>query len=43
MEPIAHALTNELLQQLNGAVDTKGKDPTDVARSWLQEKGFIGK
>ncbi len=43
IDPIARALTNELLQQLNGEVDIKGKDPTDVARSWLQEKGFISK
>ncbi len=43
IDPIARALTNELLQQLNGEVDIKGKDPTDVARNWLQEKGFISK
>jgi len=40
VEPIALALTNEILQQLNGDVDVKGKDPTQVAQAWLQAKGF---
>jgi osmoprotectant transport system substrate-binding protein len=43
MDPIALALTNELLQQLNGKVDIKGEDPSMVAQNWLQEKGFVGK
>jgi len=42
-EPIALALTNEVLRQLNGNVDIKGQDPTQVAQTWLQAKGFIGK
>jgi osmoprotectant transport system substrate-binding protein len=41
-EPIAAALTDEELRQLNGDVDVEGKDPTQVARAWLQAKGFIG-
>jgi osmoprotectant transport system substrate-binding protein len=42
-EPLAKALTNEELQQLNGQVDIKGEDPSKVAQTWLQDKGFIGK
>jgi osmoprotectant transport system substrate-binding protein len=42
LEPIAAALTNDVLQQLNGDVDVKGQDPTEVAKTWLQAKGFIG-
>jgi osmoprotectant transport system substrate-binding protein len=43
IEPIARALTNEQLQQLNGEVDIKGADPKQVAQNWLQSKDFIGK
>jgi osmoprotectant transport system substrate-binding protein len=43
IDPIAAALTTEELQQLNAAVDIKGQDPTDVARTWLQGKGFVGR
>jgi osmoprotectant transport system substrate-binding protein len=43
IDPIAHALTNEVLQQLNGEVNIYGKAPAEVAQDWLQEKGFIGK
>jgi osmoprotectant transport system substrate-binding protein len=42
MDPIAKALTDEVLQDLNGQVDVQGKDPADVARAWLVGKGFIG-
>jgi osmoprotectant transport system substrate-binding protein len=41
-ESIAVALTDGELQQLNGAVDVEGKDPKEVAKTWLQAKGFIG-
>jgi len=41
-EPIAAALTNEELQRLNGEVDVNGKTPSQVAKDWLQAKGFIG-
>jgi osmoprotectant transport system substrate-binding protein len=41
-KPIADALTNEELQRLNGEVDVKGKKPNQVAKDWLQAKGFIG-
>lgn len=42
-DPIAAALTDSVLQDLNGEVDIKGKDAVDVAETWLQSKGFIGK
>jgi osmoprotectant transport system substrate-binding protein len=41
-EPIATALTDEELQQLNGDVDVRGEDPRQVAEEWLKAKGFIG-
>ncbi|MGI5321414.1 glycine betaine ABC transporter substrate-binding protein [Actinomadura nitritigenes] len=43
MNPIAAALSDSVLQTLNGEVDIRGKEPTDVAQTWLQSKGFIGK
>jgi osmoprotectant transport system substrate-binding protein len=43
VDPIAAALTTEELQQLNAAVDIRGQDPADVAQSWLQGKGFVGR
>jgi osmoprotectant transport system substrate-binding protein len=42
-DPIARALTTPVLQKLNGDVDIKGQDPADVAKTWLQSNGFIGK
>ncbi|GDY31670.1 glycine betaine ABC transporter substrate-binding protein [Gandjariella thermophila] len=41
--PIAAALTTDVLQQLNAAVDIKGQDPAQVAQTWLQDKGFVGR
>ncbi|WP_326595017.1 glycine betaine ABC transporter substrate-binding protein [Streptomyces sp. NBC_01803] len=41
-EAIAPALTDEVLQGLNARVDIDGEEPTDVARDWLQQEGFIG-
>lgn len=43
INPIAAKLTTTTLQKLNGKVDVDGKDPVDVARTWLQDQGFIGK
>lgn len=43
INPIALALTDKVLQKLNGDVDIKGEDPADVAHDWLQTKGFIGR
>jgi osmoprotectant transport system substrate-binding protein len=42
IEPIAKALTDGVLQDLNAQVDVQGKDPADVAKAWLVAKGFIG-
>jgi osmoprotectant transport system substrate-binding protein len=41
-EPLARALTDEALRQLNGDVDVEGKDATQVAQDWLKAEGFIG-
>jgi osmoprotectant transport system substrate-binding protein len=41
-EPLAIALTDDALQQLNGDVDVDGKDATQVAETWLKAEGFIG-
>ncbi|MQY07789.1 glycine betaine ABC transporter substrate-binding protein [Actinomadura macrotermitis] len=43
IDPVAAALTDQVLQDLNGQVDIKGKEASDVAQAWLQSKGFIGK
>ncbi|MEU5878633.1 glycine betaine ABC transporter substrate-binding protein [Spirillospora sp. NPDC047279] len=43
INPLAAALTDPVLQELNGEVDVKGKEDVDVAQAWLQSKGFIGK
>ncbi|GAB3411762.1 glycine betaine ABC transporter substrate-binding protein [Flindersiella endophytica] len=40
--PISKKLTTEALQKLNAEVDVDGKDPKDVARTWLKSEGFIG-
>ncbi|MES9538499.1 glycine betaine ABC transporter substrate-binding protein [Actinomadura sp. NPDC000600] len=42
VNPIAAALTDSVLQELNGEVDIKGEQPEEVAESWLKSKGFIG-
>lgn len=43
INPIANALDLSTIQQLNADVDINGQQPVDVARTWLQSKGFIGK
>ncbi|REE95645.1 glycine betaine ABC transporter substrate-binding protein [Thermomonospora umbrina] len=43
IDPIARALTDPVLQDLNSAVDIDGEQPEDVAGDWLKSKGFIGK
>ncbi|WP_406688323.1 glycine betaine ABC transporter substrate-binding protein [Saccharopolyspora sp. ID03-671] len=40
-QPIAEKLTNEELMKLNAQVDVDGRDPADVARDWMAEKGLI--
>jgi osmoprotectant transport system substrate-binding protein len=41
-DPIAAVLTDSVLQELNGEVDIEGKQPEEVAETWLKSKGFIG-
>ncbi|MFI0452027.1 glycine betaine ABC transporter substrate-binding protein [Actinomadura sp. 6N118] len=43
INPLAAAITDPMLQELNGEVDVKGKEAAKVAETWLQAKGFIGK
>jgi osmoprotectant transport system substrate-binding protein len=43
INPIAQALDLATIQQLNADVDINGQQAADVARTWLQSKGFIGK
>lgn len=42
LNPIFGLLTTETLQMLNAQVEVDGENPTDVARTWLQDNGFIG-
>ena len=39
--PVTEKLTNDLLLDLNAHVDVDGKDPVDVALTWLLDEGFI--
>lgn len=39
--PVAKKLTTDTLQSLNAKVDVEGHLPQSVARTWLQENGFI--
>ncbi|WP_141999740.1 glycine betaine ABC transporter substrate-binding protein [Amycolatopsis cihanbeyliensis] len=41
LEPIAAAIDNEQITELNKQVDVDGRDPAKVARDWMVEKGFI--
>ena len=41
MAPISALLTNEVITGLNSQVDNEGKEPADVARQFLKDKGFI--
>ena len=42
INPIAAKLTNDVMLMLNKQVSQDGKDPRDVARTWLRPQGFIG-
>ncbi|HZJ09935.1 MAG TPA: glycine betaine ABC transporter substrate-binding protein [Trueperaceae bacterium] len=42
LNPIFASLSNEVLQELNSAVDVAGENPEDVARGYLEENDFIG-
>ncbi|CCQ16106.1 Glycine betaine/choline ABC superfamily ATP binding cassette transporter, binding protein [Rhodococcus sp. AW25M09] len=39
--PISAALTNDEITELNKQVDVDGREPADVARDWMVEKGFV--
>ncbi|MCD1145941.1 glycine betaine ABC transporter substrate-binding protein [Kocuria sp. LUK] len=41
MEPIAAALTDDVMQELNRQVDVEGRDPADVAYEWMVAEGFL--
>ncbi len=42
MAPISEKLTDDLMMELNGRVDTDGEMPEDVAQDWLEENELIG-
>lgn len=42
LNPIAEALDDSVLQELNGKVDIDGQEPAKVAEDWLKSKGLIG-
>ncbi|MGH3836498.1 MAG: glycine betaine ABC transporter substrate-binding protein [Pseudonocardiaceae bacterium] len=42
-EPIASALTDEVMLKLNARKSSEGIDERTVARDWLQQQGFIGR
>lgn len=42
LNPIATKLTDDVMLMLNKQVSQDGKDPRDVARTWLRQQGFIG-
>lgn len=42
MAPVADALDNGEILELNKKVDVDGGDPSQVAYDWMREKGFIG-
>lgn len=41
MEPISRLLTNESITELNRQVDIEGREPAEVARTWMVEQGFV--
>ncbi len=41
MAPITAKLTNSTVTKLNSEVDVQGKQPEDVAKTWLQDNGFL--
>jgi len=43
LDPISQALDTATMQDLNSQVDIQGLQPADVAKNWLQSRGFIGK
>ncbi|EIE97084.1 glycine betaine ABC transporter substrate-binding protein [Saccharomonospora glauca] len=41
MAPVVEALDNDEISELNKQVDVDGRDAAEVARDWLESKGFI--
>ncbi|GAA1762464.1 glycine betaine ABC transporter substrate-binding protein [Kocuria aegyptia] len=41
LEPVAAALTDDVMQELNRQVDVEGRDPADVAYEWMLSEGFL--
>lgn len=41
LAPVTEKLTDKVLIKLNAEVDVDGREPTDVARDWLADQGFI--
>ncbi|MFE6861575.1 glycine betaine ABC transporter substrate-binding protein [Nocardia sp. NPDC057668] len=41
LEPISALLTDEAMTQLNREVDIDGREPAEVARTWLIDRGFV--
>ncbi|SDS90519.1 osmoprotectant transport system substrate-binding protein [Nocardioides scoriae] len=39
--PVAAKLTDDVLLQLNAAIDVDGREPADVAYEWLKKEGFV--
>ncbi|GAA4611325.1 glycine betaine ABC transporter substrate-binding protein [Saccharopolyspora hordei] len=40
-EQVSKVLTNDELMRMNAQVDVDGRDPADVARDWMAEKGLV--
>lgn len=41
LTPISRLLTNETITELNRQVDVEGREPAQVAREWMAERGFV--
>jgi osmoprotectant transport system substrate-binding protein len=42
MEPVAAKITSDVITGLNKQVEIDNKKPSDVARAWLTQNGFLG-
>lgn len=38
---VSRLLTNKTMQELNGQIDIEGRDPADVAATWLRSVGLV--
>ncbi|MFC3244475.1 glycine betaine ABC transporter substrate-binding protein [Gordonia humi] len=41
MKPVMETLNSDEISELNKQVDVDGREPADVARDWLVQKGFV--